>query len=828
MRYGRTDTQSKVSRATTLGVLAILAFQLIAPVGAGAPNTTTLMSASLPSARDGTAAATLNGYVYVFGGDTGVRSNQIVRYDPIVDQTTLMAATLPTPRSGAAAVAAGSVAYLFGGWNSGTYSQQIVRYDPATDTATPMGAQLPSGRSYTSAVWTGSAAYLFGGGTVCGTYCTTDQIVRYDPATDTVSVMSAKLPTPRYGTSAVWTGTHAYIFGGVTASTNTEHAQILRYDPVVDQLDVLSATLPAPRYHTSAAYLDGRAFIMGGFPCATFPNYCKQIVSFEPTGSTVAIESTTLTTGRYLTSAAARGSQIYVFGGYDGARSDDVLRFSPGAAPAPTNQAPIIGPVQDQSVVTGDTLNTVITAQDADNDALTLSILGLPSGASFTDNGDATGHLLWQTAPGDEGVYTLTVRADDGYTSVSKQFLVTVDDDPPPMIDIIPDQTVVEGAHLTLAVRASDPANDPLTLSLSPLPANAIFTDHSDGTGDLDWTVGYGQAGVYALTLQASDPAQSASRTFQVTVLELDRPPVWGAAPAARIVASSPTTLAFVATDPDADTIVLSAPVLPVGAFFADLGNGMGEVTWLPSAQQIGTHAMRIVADAGAASVPFEHSVAVVAPYSFTLKPIGFGFMDAKPGEQLVMDARLTNTGYYADSYTFRGQDALSPSQAWPLAVPPTTTLAPGEQTIVTLLVDVPAHATIARPRLSATSAGQVDVQKTLTSVVTVPIYLDVRLDDPTPALADLSMLDITGVAQASWYDGSPVVGQAIRVTAVIPAFDRIGAERQGATDSTGTFAFAFSNDVAASLPGEHELRATVHRYGRTDADSLSYTVGPL
>src|SRR5579864_7753328 len=107
------------------------------------------------------------------------------------DTATVLSATLPTARDATGAVWDGSNAYIVGGYDGTTYLNQIVRYNPTTNTVTTMGATLPTARDTMSAVWDGSNAYIFGGG--ASVYY--NQIVRYNPGTDTATTMSATLPT---------------------------------------------------------------------------------------------------------------------------------------------------------------------------------------------------------------------------------------------------------------------------------------------------------------------------------------------------------------------------------------------------------------------------------------------------------------------------------------------------------------------------------------------------------------------------------------------------------------------------------------------------------
>jgi len=75
----------------------------------------------------------------------------------------------------------------------------------------------------------------------------------------------------------------------------------------------------------------------------------------------------------------------------------------------------------------------------------------------------------------------------------------------PPVLQFIPDQSRPEGQQLSFLVQASDPDGTIPSLSASPLPALAAFTDHGDGTGIFDWTPAAGQAGQYRIKFTASD-----------------------------------------------------------------------------------------------------------------------------------------------------------------------------------------------------------------------------------------------------------------------------------------------------------------------------------
>lgn len=223
-------------------------------------NDLSVATATLPSARSGTAAAWLNGKAYIFGGSTDVGpTSEVLSFDPQTNAVTTMNAQLPAGLWLTSAVSDGSGVFLFGGEGSSPsdLSDEILRYDPGTDTLIKMAARLPTPRSRTSAVFDGRYAYIFGGwdGTLLGT------ILRYESSSDSVTTLGASLPSPRYGTSAVWDGYSALVFGGKTSSVVT--SQVVKFDPATGSAIPTTAYLPSGASHTSAVSFGANSVVFG-------------------------------------------------------------------------------------------------------------------------------------------------------------------------------------------------------------------------------------------------------------------------------------------------------------------------------------------------------------------------------------------------------------------------------------------------------------------------------------------------------------------------------------------------------------------------------------
>ncbi len=288
------------------------------------------LNTSLPIAVDTTSAIWDGKFAYIFGGQGN--GEAIVRFDPFNETVITLTARLNPGREGTSAIWDGQYAYIFGGWapwGSPVLRDDIIRFDPVNDTATKLNVTLPSGRERTSAVWNGQFAYIFGGSG-------SNEIIRFDPKTENVTKLNVSLPTGRDSTSAFWDGQYAYIFGGHRKynGTHYHYDEIIRFDPITEDVTVLDTHLPSPIGLTSAVWTGQYAYIFGGsnYP-QNYPYYLsKDILKFDPLNNTVS--KTATFSPRADTSAIWNGKYAYIFGGYrysplGGERLDDIVNFDP-------------------------------------------------------------------------------------------------------------------------------------------------------------------------------------------------------------------------------------------------------------------------------------------------------------------------------------------------------------------------------------------------------------------------------------------------------------------------------------------------------------------
>lgn len=185
-----------------------------------AANTWT-QKASRPQAVFSHASAVLNGKLYVTGGAKDSGSGRAVyshtfAYDPSTN-TWATKATMPQQRYSHAAVASGGYVYVFGG-ESGldVYLSDIHRFDPAVNTWVHLGTTSTARTEIAAAVHNGKV-YLSGGrSTVGGAPLTLVQV--YDTASNSVST-DTPLGTARRSHGAVMSGTDLRVLGGFDADT---------------------------------------------------------------------------------------------------------------------------------------------------------------------------------------------------------------------------------------------------------------------------------------------------------------------------------------------------------------------------------------------------------------------------------------------------------------------------------------------------------------------------------------------------------------------------------------------------------------------------------
>ncbi|MGF1675356.1 MAG: putative Ig domain-containing protein, partial [Rivularia sp. (in: cyanobacteria)] len=276
-----------------------------------------------------------------------------------------------------------------------------------------------------------------------------------------------------------------------------------------------------------------------------------------------------------------------------------------------TNRAPSIIDFENISVNKGETTEIIITATDAENDNLRLSLVrereagfSIPEFINFVDNGDGTATLT--VSPTNKDIsdsYSFTliveeIRSDEEtplYTE--KTFNITVGGtNDAPQIKYIGDKVAVVGEALKFDLIVKDNNQDNLTFDIQGIPTGATFTPKTQyGRATFEWIPTTDNVDVtYPVTIQVTDSGNgnineifSDTQTFNIVVRNNNTAPQLTAIPNLTLKEAETLELQLQATDSDGDKLTYTATNLPQNA---ELNPETGLIKWTPNYTQAGTY----------------------------------------------------------------------------------------------------------------------------------------------------------------------------------------------------------------------------------------------
>ncbi len=239
----------------------------------------------------------------------------------------------------------------------------------------------------------------------------------------------------------------------------------------------------------------------------------------------------------------------------------------------------------------------------------------LPSGVTFTDNGNGTATFSGTPAAGTSGVYSLSVTANNGISPNGTQsFTLTVDQGP--AITSASSTTLTTGTSGSFTVTTT--GNPKASLSESGLlPSGVTFINNGNGTATLSGTPAAGSGGSYPFTVTASNGVGStATQNFTLTV---DQAPAVTSANSTTFTTGAPGTFTVVASA--YPTAALSeSGALPSGVIFIDNGNGTATLAGTPVAGTANTYSLTLMASNGVSpSAAQSFTLTVVPPPTFVV-----------------------------------------------------------------------------------------------------------------------------------------------------------------------------------------------------------------
>ena len=299
----------------------------------------TASSQMLATPRAGAAAITTAGSLYVLGGDTSAGATASVEASAIAGDGTLGAfstpsgVTLKVPRAYFAAAVVGTSVFAVGGTTTGGTDTKLTdRAAIASDGtlgnfATVAGAPAALARHGAALAVARDHVFVLGGISGTTEVATVEHsgIATHGMLGAFATLSSEPLPAARAYGASVLLGDHLYLIGGINLVTLTSHLDVtvatVQPDGSLGPFSTPSSVaLTTARIGPSLAVLGDFLYVIGGQDPNNnnngFTSLERAPIAADGTlGTFAAYTTASLSTGRYLASAAIVGSSIYVIGG---------------------------------------------------------------------------------------------------------------------------------------------------------------------------------------------------------------------------------------------------------------------------------------------------------------------------------------------------------------------------------------------------------------------------------------------------------------------------------------------------------------------------------
>jgi|GEM_PF-5203940 len=495
----------------TVGIPTITAFEVPCATMSGNATWSQLSPSTSPSARDGAVMAydPATSQLLLFSGqDYNGVLNDTWTWNGTT-WTKLNPSTSPPARYVAVMAydPATSQLLLFGGydgssdvydtwiWTGTTWSQlspstspsardgAVMAYDSATSQLLLFGGEDYNGILNDTWTWNGTTWTKLNSST--SPPARSDAVMAYDPATSQLLLFGGYGNTGLLNDTWTWNGT---TWTELNPSTNRSYryAAVMAYGPATGQLLLFGGD-------STTGYLSDTWIWTG-------TTWSQLSPSTSPSARDAAVMAYDPAT-----------SQLLLFGGYGntGLLNDT---WTYGTA----DQAPAITSGNTVKFRVGSAGSFTVTTTGNPTPSLTENGM-LPSGVTFTDNGNGTATLAGTSANGSAGTYSLTITASNGVSpNATQTFTLTVDQ--APAITSGNAVTFTVGSTGSFTVTTSGYPTPSLTES-GTLPSGVTFTKNGNGTATLSGTPQAGTAGSYNPTITASNGViPNATQALTLTV----------------------------------------------------------------------------------------------------------------------------------------------------------------------------------------------------------------------------------------------------------------------------------------------------------------------
>lgn len=315
------------------------------------------------------------------------------------------------------------------------------------------------------------------------------------------------------------------------------------------------------------------------------------------------------------------------------------------ATVAPTITSPIIDHVNARDVVN-------FTVTTTGNPAPTLTYSGaLPTGITFTDNGNGTATIAGQASTNNTAYYFITITATSSAGTTTQNFILTVDNlQEVPTIISANTLTETNGTPFSFTVNTTgDPIPTITKVSgAGALPTGVTLVDNGDGTATLSGSLSStSDSGVYTFTIKAHNKNGNATQVFTLYVNSPSGITSKAGVTATNGAAMTPFT---VTSSGYPNAALTETGTLPTGLSFVDNGDGTGTISGTPTGSASGVYTVTITASNGIGAPATQ-------TFTFTIDqaPAITSAANATATHGTASSFQVTSSGFPAATYSLSG-----------------------------------------------------------------------------------------------------------------------------------------------------------------------------